>query len=108
MPCCRIPPALPVPPQAEDKADALALRAWENEYRQARRNFILAACLTIPVMALAMTGHLIPALEPILQFPGKPWVEMLLSAPVLFWAGRQFFCIRLAKDLWTQVQRSSV
>ncbi|MCE2805881.1 MAG: cadmium-translocating P-type ATPase [Gemmataceae bacterium] len=78
-------------PQAEDEADALALRARENEYRQARRNFILAACLTVPVMALAMTGHLIPALEPALQFPGKPWVEMLFTTPVLFWAGRQFF-----------------
>ena len=75
----------------EEVAEAQALQARETEYRQVRRNFILAACLTVPVMVLAMVGHLVPGLEPFLHFPGRPWVEMLLTAPVLFWAGRQFF-----------------
>ncbi|MFM8932787.1 MAG: heavy metal translocating P-type ATPase [Gemmataceae bacterium] len=72
-------------------AEAQAQQARETEFRQVRRNFILAACLTVPVMVLAMAGHLVPGLEPFLHFPGRPWVEMLLTAPVLFWAGRQFF-----------------
>ena len=77
--------------QDEEGAEAQALEARELEYRRVRQNFILAACLTLPVMVLAMAGHLIPSLEPLLHFPGKPWVEMLLTVPVLFWAGRQFF-----------------
>ena len=72
-------------------SEALVLQARAQEYLLVRRNFILAACLTVPVMVLAMAGHLLPPLEALLHFPGKPWLEMLLTAPVLFWAGRQFF-----------------
>ncbi|RYD28035.1 MAG: heavy metal translocating P-type ATPase, partial [Verrucomicrobiaceae bacterium] len=60
-------------------------------YRQQKRNFLIAALLTLPVVVLAMGGHLIPALAPLLEFRGRGWLELALTTPVLFWAGREFF-----------------
>ena len=65
--------------------------AREKEYRRQKRQFAIALVLTIPVAFLAMAGHLIPALEPLVNFPARAWVELLLTTPVLFWAGREFF-----------------
>ena len=75
-------------PAALQDAEA-ALR--EEEYRQQQRRFIVALALTLPVALLAMAGHAVPALEPVLKFPGRPWLELALTTPVLFWAGRGFF-----------------
>ena len=47
-----------------------------------RRDLILAAVLTVPVVAIAMV--------PALQFPGWTWASLILTAPVYFWAGRRF------------------
>jgi Cu+-exporting ATPase len=69
--------------QAEQEARAA-------EYAAQKTKFIVALVLTIPVAVLAM-GHLVPALETILNFPGRAWVELVLTTPVLFWAGREFF-----------------
>ncbi|MHA3772421.1 heavy metal translocating P-type ATPase [Verrucomicrobiota bacterium sgz303538] len=89
---------LPTPPSvgesaggtAEDLHDAEA-KARAEEYRRQKTKFIVAASLTVPLLILAMGGHFIPALRPLLEFPGRAWVELALSTPVLFWAGREFF-----------------
>jgi len=47
--------------------------------------------LTLPVAVLSMAGHLVPAVAPILDFPGRHWLELVLTTPVLFWAGGEFF-----------------
>jgi len=73
----------------EDVEDA-ATQAQEAEYRRVRGRFIVAAVLTAPVAVLAMAGHLVPALEPVFDFPARPWAELLLTTPVLFWAGWDF------------------
>jgi Cu+-exporting ATPase len=65
--------------------------ARESDYRHNRFKFIVAAVLTLPVVILGMGGHVIPALAPLLSFPGREWIELLLTTPVLFWAGREFF-----------------
>jgi Cu+-exporting ATPase len=65
--------------------------AREAEYRRQKQRFAVALALTIPVAVLAMGGHLLPALAPLLNFRGRGWVELLLTTPVLFWAGREFF-----------------
>ena len=70
--------------QAEDQAR-------ETEYAEQRRRFVIAAALTLPVAILAMGGHAIPALAPLLDFLERPWIELALTTPVLFWAGREFF-----------------
>ncbi|HEX8552720.1 MAG TPA: heavy metal translocating P-type ATPase [Abditibacteriaceae bacterium] len=65
--------------------------ARAGEYQRQKRQFTVALALTIPVVFLAMAGHLVPAWEPLLNFRGRAWVELALTTPVLFWAGREFF-----------------
>jgi Cu+-exporting ATPase len=62
----------------------------EQEYAAQRSKFLIALGLTLPVTLLAM-GHLVPSLGAFLNFPGRNWVELLFTTPVLFWAGREFF-----------------
>ncbi len=66
-------------------------QAREAEYNRTRLKFIVAAVLTLPVAVLGMGGHLVPSLVPLLDFPGRAWVELALATPVLFWAGWEFF-----------------
>ncbi|ABL01231.1 heavy metal translocating P-type ATPase [Pelobacter propionicus] len=61
------------------------------EYGRQKVRFIVALILTVPIAVLAMAGHLVPALEDLLNFPGRAWMELALTTPVLFWAGREFF-----------------
>jgi P-type Cu+ transporter len=72
---------------ATDAEDA----AREADYRRTRLKFVVAAVLTVPLAVLGMGGHLIPTLAPLLNFPGRAWVELALATPVLFWAGWEFF-----------------
>jgi len=85
-----------VPRSGEARDDAEAMQAAESEvreseYRQQKVRFIAALVLTLPVAVLSMAGHLVPALEDILNFAGKNWLELALTTPVLFWAGREFY-----------------
>jgi len=66
-------------------------RLREEEYQRQKVRFIVALVLTLPVALLAMAGHVVPSLERFLHFPGRPWLELALTTPVLFWAGREFF-----------------
>ena len=66
-------------------------KAREAEYRSQKQKFLVALVLTIPVALLAMGAHFIPSLHDVLDKPWRLWVEMLLTTPVLFWAGREFF-----------------
>lgn len=82
-----------VAPPAPDES---ALRAAEDaaragEYALQLRRFRFALVLTAPLLLLAMGGHLVPALERWLNFPGSLWVQFGLATPVLFWTGREFF-----------------
>jgi Cu+-exporting ATPase len=80
---------LPTDGDAGDGDPAEAAR--EADYRRTRFKFVVAAVLTAPVAVLAMAGHVSPALGRLLDFPGRAWVELALTAPVLFWAGLGFF-----------------
>ena len=75
------------PPEIQD----IEAKAREAEYLSQKRKFMVALALTIPVAALAMGAHFLPSLHDILNQPWRVWVEMLLTIPVLFWAGREFF-----------------
>ena len=66
-------------------------KARADEYKSQKQKFLVALVLTIPVALLAMAGHLIPSLEKTLDFPARIWIELLLTTPVLFWSGREFF-----------------
>jgi len=63
----------------------------EAEYQRQKVRFYIALALTLPVAVLAMAGHLVPALAQHLMFPGRSWLELALTTPVLFWAGREFY-----------------
>ena len=82
---------LPARGAGAQDADDAAARAEAAEYRAIRTRFILAAVLTVPVLVLEMGRHIIPALKGAFDFPARPWIELALTTPVLFWAGRDFF-----------------
>jgi Cu+-exporting ATPase len=61
--------------------------------------------LTVTVVALAMVGHRWHLLDVTVQ----PWVELLLAAPVVWWAGWPFFVrwwqsiIHRSPNMWTLI-----
>ncbi len=65
--------------------------ARQREYHDQKMRFVVALVLTIPLAIMAMSGHLLPSLERLFNFPGRNTLELLLTVPVLFWAGREFF-----------------
>ncbi len=84
---------------APDDVQSLEAKARADEYQAQKQKFIVALILTIPVAFLVMAGHLVPSLERTLDFPARLWLELFLTIPVLFWAGREFFT-----GAWTAAQ----
>ncbi len=74
-----------------EEMNAAETQVREAEYQHQKVRFFVALALTLPVAVLAMAGHLVPTLKHILDFPGRSWLELALTTPVLFWAGREFF-----------------
>jgi len=66
-------------------------RVHEAQYQRNKVKFFAALALTLPLAVLAMAGHLVPAMADFFNFPGRSWLELALTTPVLFWAGREFF-----------------
>ena len=76
---------------ASGKTSDAEAQAREAEYNSQKQKFIIALVLSLPVTLSAMGSHFIPALRGWAESSWRPWFEMLLTAPVLFWAGREFF-----------------
>ena len=55
------------------------------------RRFWIALVLAIPVVVLAMGGHLFPALHQVISPSTSAWVQLVLATPVVLWAGWPFF-----------------
>ena len=55
------------------------------------RRFWIALGLTVPVVVLAMGGHLVPALLHRLPDTLSVWLQLVLASPVVLWAGWPFF-----------------
>ncbi|PHV03903.1 copper-translocating P-type ATPase [Janthinobacterium sp. BJB412] len=87
----------PVMPELGDDDDP--------ELRDFSRRFWLTLPLTVGVTVLAMAGHLLALLPPARQ----AWVELLLSLPIVLWAGLPVFVrgvdsLRLrSPNMWTLV-----
>jgi len=65
-----------------------SLEEGENpELVDFRRRFWWTLPLSLLVLLIAMAGHRIPGLSPTV----RTWAELLLSAPVVLWAGWPFF-----------------
>ncbi len=88
----------PVVPELEQEED-------DGEYRDFRRRFWGGLPFTVVVVLLAMGGHLVPGLTP----AARTWAELLLSAPVVLWAGGPFFVrgwqsiVRRSPNMWTLI-----
>jgi Cu+-exporting ATPase len=88
-------PLLPDADQAED----------DSEYRSFRRRFWFSLPLTAVIVALAMAGHQLHALSPAV----RTWAELLLSLPVVLWAGAPFFVrgwqslLHRSPNMWTLI-----
>src|SRR2546425_7719576 len=59
----------------------------EAAYRELKRRFWVAAALSVPVMLLGMSEHLGLPVSQTASF----WLPVLLTTPVQFWAGWQFY-----------------
>jgi heavy metal translocating P-type ATPase len=65
-----------------DHDHGISLGMEEELTRVAWRRFLLAATLSVPVVALAMFGPM--------HTTWVGWTQLALTTPLLFWAGRQF------------------
>jgi Cu+-exporting ATPase len=68
---------------AEDSIEA----AHNAEYADLKRKFWIAAVLSLPVLVIAMSHG---AIE-FLNFAGVNWLQLVLTIPVVFYCGRQFY-----------------
>jgi P-type Cu+ transporter len=68
-------------------AGELETAAREAEYRALRRRFLVAALLALPVLVIAMSHGRIPWLD----FAGNEWLQLLLTTPVVLYAGAPFY-----------------
>jgi len=80
-----------------DRSDALAA-AEEREQRALRRDLAIAAILTVPLLALAMSHGAIPGTDG----PAGRWAQLALATPIVFGPGRRF--LRLA---WAALRHRS-
>jgi P-type Cu+ transporter len=79
-------------PLAHSQAELVQLQAKNEEEAISTvwRKLLFAAAFGVPVGLLGM-AHLLPhAWASALHFPGRHFVELALTTPVLFWAGWQF------------------
>ena len=60
------------------------------EYADMKRRFIVGLVLSLPVVALEMGGHLL-GLNRLIGQQMSNWVQMVLTTPVVLWAGWPFF-----------------
>jgi P-type Cu+ transporter len=86
------PGTCPICGMALEPRTATAQEEENPELRDMRRRFAVGAALTVPLFALAMSD-LIPGrpLHGVFSPTLQAWVEMVLAAPVVLWAGWPFF-----------------
>jgi Cu+-exporting ATPase len=107
-----MPAAVPLTPTLSGEPVALQVamghgRGVSVEERQQRKQaayqalklrFWTAAALTVPVMVLGMSEHLgLPISQPV-----SFWLQLLLTTPIQFWAGWQFY-----KGAWAVARRGT-
>jgi P-type Cu+ transporter len=76
----------------EDSAGKVAAAEFtdtsrEEEYRELKGKFMIAALLSLPVLVIAMSHGRIAALN----FAGVNWMQLALTSPVVFYCGWQFY-----------------
>jgi Cu+-exporting ATPase len=83
--------AVYTPPEARAEAkEAEAHEVEQAEARATRRDVIVAAALTAPLLVFTMAPMLVPAWHGALAHFFMGWGGLLFAAPVQLWAGRRF------------------
>lgn len=72
---------------AENSNEDSEAAAHAAEYKNLQRKFWVAAIFSLPVLIIAMSHG---AIE-LLNFPGVNWLQLALTAPVVFYSGAQFY-----------------
>src|SRR2546426_1177908 len=81
-------PVLPAAPAAQAIVSPKSREDRKQvAYRALKRRFWVAAALSVPVMLLGMSEHLGLPVPQAASF----WLQLLLTTPVQFWAGWQFY-----------------
>jgi P-type Cu+ transporter len=93
-PCCAAEPAAIPPTEME--------RELARELTVLRRRLSVAAVLTLLVMVATLPHMLGMHLDWLPAWFTSPWTQLLLSSPVLFWCGREFFT-----GAWSSLRRHS-
>ncbi|MCY2965194.1 MAG: heavy metal translocating P-type ATPase [Planctomycetota bacterium] len=75
-------PATDSPADDATRARASESEPWSAELKAHLRRLIIAGILAIPVAVISMAD---------LMFPGRDWVLLILTTPVVFWCGGSFF-----------------
>ncbi|MEO5860454.1 MAG: heavy metal translocating P-type ATPase, partial [Pyrinomonadaceae bacterium] len=78
--------AHPFDPAGDGDEDPLE-KAHAEEYATAKRKFIVAAVLSVPVLVIAMSHGAISWLN----FDGVNWLQLALTTPVVLYSGRHFY-----------------
>jgi P-type Cu+ transporter len=60
----------------------------QQDVQRYRNLFLFALIFSIPILILSMGMSVIPALE---NIPARAWILLVLTTPVQFYAGKQFF-----------------
>lgn len=76
-----------VPGAGGDTAESAEADARQAEYQNLRRKFLMATLLSLPVMIIAMSHGRIELLD----FAGVNWLQLVLTTPVVFYCGGQFY-----------------
>ncbi|MDI1240761.1 MAG: heavy metal translocating P-type ATPase [bacterium] len=75
------------PQSSDDDGEDLLEKAHAEEYATAKRKFIVAAVLSVPVLVIAMSHGTISWLN----FKGVNWLQLILTTPVVLYSGRHFY-----------------
>nr|MDQ3309511.1 HAD-IC family P-type ATPase [Gemmatimonadota bacterium] len=71
----------------DEAAGDVEQQARDEEYRELRRKFWIAAVLSVPVLVIAMSHGRIP----LFNQPWINWVQLALTLPVVLYCGAQFY-----------------
>lgn len=90
--------------------EAPSLEEEENpELVDFRRRFWWSLPFTLAVFSLAMFGHALPGVQQVLHGGSQNWIELILTTPVVLWAGLPFFVrgfqsvINRSPNMWTLI-----
>jgi len=81
--------------EAEEAAPDAGKARHERELVLLKRDLVIAAVLTAPLVLISMAPMFLPGAKALMSrvLPATAWywLELLLTTPVLLWAGRRFF-----------------